>query len=130
MTCTICILAPTFFFIFIVFTLFLNLIKNFLIQDKKKKEILQEKCEYLETDNYKQECKLDSQRTRFHKNGDSCKECPGKTVKISDVEIENRVKTEKRWKNIVVLLANITGYMLPYISFLYTLAVTIFENNT
>lgn len=48
---------------------------------------------------------------------------------MTDAEAENRVADGTLWKRIILLLANCSKNMLPYISFIYTLVVTIFENN-
>lgn len=48
---------------------------------------------------------------------------------MTDVEVENRIVMGYVWKYRIVLLANYSKYVLPYISFLYTLAMTVFEKN-
>ena len=48
---------------------------------------------------------------------------------MTDIEAENRVLRGQKYKRIIVLMANHSKNLLPYVSFLYTLAVAIFENN-
>lgn len=119
----------TVFFTFLLFTFLLNLIKKILIENEKKRETRSQKCKYLNTKDHKQKCEFEQYRDFFLKSGEKCEGCRGKTVMINDDEAEKRVEKESIWKCSIVLLANLTRNLLPYISFFYTLSVTIFENN-
>lgn len=121
--------VSTVFFIFIVVVIILNICKKIFVWWEKKKGTPHQSCEYLVKVSGGQDCDHLSHRKRFKENGNSCEECKGKSYKMTDIEAENRVLRGKKCKRIIILMANFSKNLLPYVSFLYTLAVTIFENN-
>lgn len=48
---------------------------------------------------------------------------------MTDAEAENRVLSGSLWKRWIIRLANWGRNTLPYFSFIYTLAITVVENN-
>lgn len=121
--------VSTVFFLFIMVVFILNICKRIFVWWERKKGTPHQSCEYLVKVNGKQDCDHLSYRKQFREKGNSCEECKGKSYKMTDMEAENRVVRGKKYKKIIILLANHSKNLLPYISFIYTLAVTIFENN-
>ena len=121
--------VSTVFFVFIMVVIILNICKKIFVWWEKKKGTPHQSCEYLVKVSGGQDCDHLSHRKRFKENGNSCEECKGKTYKMTDIEAENRALRGIKCKRIIILLANHSKNLLPYVSFLYTLAVTIFENN-
>lgn len=119
----------TIFLIFLILVFVLNILKRVLVWLEKKHGILHQSCKYLIVVNNGQDCSHSSHREYFKQNENGCEGCRGKSFKLTDAEAENRVVDGAPWKHIILLLANYSKNMLPYISFIYTLVVTIFENN-
>lgn len=118
----------TAFFIFLLGTMLLNLIKEIIIWSEKKNVILSESCIYLVIEKSNQSCDLPSRQKDFKVRGDSCEGCKGKTINITKEEMEKRVANDSQWKCIIILSAKYIRNILPYLSFFYTLALAIFEN--
>nr|WP_300797492.1 hypothetical protein [uncultured Acetatifactor sp.] len=117
------------FLIIVVVVFSLNICKRVFIWWEKKKGTPFQSCEYLVKVNKRQDCDHSFYRKKFKENGNSCEKCKGKSYKMTDIEAENRVLRGQKYKRIIVLMANHSKNLLPYVSFLYTLAVAIFENN-
>lgn len=115
------------FFAFIVFVFFLNIIKRIFIWQERNSRTQNRRCKYLINLGNEQDCDISSQRKQFRKNGNSCAGCRRKALDMTDDEVENRIAMGYVWKYRIVLLANYSKYVLPYISFVYTLALTVFE---
>ena len=118
----------TVFLICIIIVLVLNIIKHCFICLEKRRGTPHLSCEYLFISENGQDCDHLSYRKRFKKNGNSCEGCRGKSFQMTNAEAEKRVVTGAIWKHIIILMANYSKSLLPYISFLYTLAMAIFEN--
>lgn len=114
----------TAFLLFLGCVLILNIARKILISSEKRKGILDQSCIFLDTSNNKQDCKNSTYRKRFKKRG-SCEKCWGKSYNMTDEEAENLIAKGVIWKRIVLLVANESKSMLPYLSFLYTLIVAI-----
>ncbi|WP_435645215.1 hypothetical protein [Butyricicoccus porcorum] len=117
----------TFFLIFIVITIISNVIKRIFISQEKKYRSPYQTCEYLITGSNGQDCDHLSHRKTFKMNQNSCTGCRGKSLKMTDAEAENRIIKGVAWKCAIVLFANSARNILPYLSFIYTLTVTIFN---
>lgn len=122
-------LISTIFFVFLIGVLVLNIIKKIFIWQERKNCMRNQACEYLVKIGDKQDCDIPFRRKRFIKRGNSCTGCWGKSFKMTDEEVENRIKRGNYVKHAMIVLANGGRSMLPYISFCYTLAIAIFENN-
>lgn len=121
--------VSTMFFIFMVVVFILNMCKKIFVWREKKKGTPHQSCEYLVKISGGQDCDHSLYRKQFKENGNSCMECKGKSYKMTDIEAEDRVLRGKKCNRFIILLANHGKNLLPYVSFLYTMAVTIFENN-
>lgn len=121
--------VSTMFLAIIVVVFILDICKKIFIWWEKKKGTPHQSCEYLVKISGGQDCDHSSYRKQFKENGNSCEGCKGKLYKMTDIEAENRILRGKTCKRLIILLANHSKNLLPYVSFLYTLAVTIFENN-
>lgn len=119
----------TVFFVFIILVFVLNITKGFLVWLEKKRGTPYQSCKYLIEEDNEQDCSHLSHRKYFKSNENGCEGCRGKSFKMTDAEAEYRVADGNLCKRIIILLANYSKNMLPYISFIYTLVVTIFENN-
>lgn len=119
----------TIFLVIIILSVIVNTIKRILIWMERKRIKLHDSCQYLVAGSKGPDCDLPSRRKRFKKNNDSCAGCPGKSFKLTDAEAENRIACSSTWKRWILSLASYINAFLPYISFIYTLAVTIFENS-
>lgn len=119
----------TFFLIYIILVFILNIIKQDFICLEKRRGTPHLSCEYLFTSKNGQDCDHLYYRKRFKRNGNSCEGCRGKSFQMTDAEVEKRVDKGAVWKHIIIFMANYSKSLLPYMSFLYTLAMTIFENN-
>ena len=117
------------FFVFVMWVFALNICKKIFVWWEKKKGTPHTSCEYLITVKGGQDCNHSLYRKQFKQNGNSCEKCKGKSFVMTDAEAENRVLLGRMWKRIIVFFANQSKNILPYISFLYTLAITIFENS-
>lgn len=118
----------TIFLIFIVLTLFLNIIKRTFVWCEKKRGTPHLSCEYLVDVENGQDCDHPSYRNFFEMN-EGCTGCRGKSFKMTDEEAERRIAKGDKWKYIIILGANCSKSVLPYISFFYTLAIATFGNN-
>ena len=117
------------FLIFIVVVFVLNIIKRVIIYLEKKHGARYQSCMFLVVEANKQDCNLPSHRTYFKENENGCDGCTGKTINMTDADAEIRIVKSSAWKKVVVILANYGKNALPYISFFYTLIITIFEKN-
>ena len=115
-----------FFTLFVV--LVLNAVKGILIWCEKKKGDPSQSCKFLiKKDDEHRGCSIPRRQIAFKKNGYSCKGCKGKTFNMTNSEAEERAAIGAAWKRIIIMLANCSKSLLPYISFLYTLVLAIFE---
>lgn len=117
------------FFIFIFCVFFLNIIRKIIICQERKNRSQNHRCKYLINLGNEQDCDIPSRRKQFREKGNSCASCRRRALEMTDVEVENRIAMGYVWKYRIVLLANYSKYVLPYISFLYTLAMTVFGKN-
>lgn len=115
-----------FFTLFVV--LVLNAVKGILIWHEKKTGDHSQSCKFLiKKDDDNRGCSIPRRQKDFIKNGDSCKGCKGKTFNMTTSEAEERAASGAAWKRIIIIIANCSKNLLPYISFLYTLVLAIFE---
>lgn len=114
------------FFVFIFCVFFLNIIRKMFIWQERKNVSRNHRCKYLINLGDEQDCDIPSRRRQFRDNGNSCASCRRRALEMTDDEAENRIAMGYGWKYRIVLLANYSKYVLPYISFLYTLAITVF----
>lgn len=117
------------FLAFLILVFVLNIIKKNLISSEKKRGDLYQSCKYLVEQRNGQDCSHPSYRKQFRNNENGCSGCQGRVLKMTDIDAEELILNGKKWKRTILLLANCGKSLLPYISFLYTLVVTIFENN-
>lgn len=118
----------TAFFVFLLGTVLLNLIEEIIIWSEKKNVILSKSCIYLVIEKGNQSCDLSSRQKDFKARGNSCESCKGKAVNVTKAELEERAANGSQWKRIAILSAKYIRNILPYLSFFYTLALAIFEN--
>lgn len=121
--------VSTIFLIVVFFSFLVNLLKRILLWLEKKQVKPHESCQYLVLGSKGQDCDLPSRRKRFKKNNNSCSGCRGKTFKLTDTEAESRIASSSTWKRTILVLASYSNASLPYISFIYTLVVTILEDS-
>lgn len=117
----------TFFLIFLLVELCLNIVKRIFIWQEKKKEVSNQPCECFIIDEKGQDCCHPLYREYFKQNGNSCAECKGKSFELTDVQAEKRIVSGKTWKKVIFISASYGKSLLPYITFIYTLSVAIFE---
>lgn len=117
------------FLSFLCLVFILNITKSILIYLERKRGTPYQSCEYLIKLVREQDCNHPFHRKRFIKRGRSCEKCRGKSYKMTDVEAENRVAKSTFWKRLILLLASYGNNILPYVSFIYTLIIAIYENN-
>lgn len=115
------------FFIFLLAVAILNIIREIIVRAEKKNVILDRPCIYLVIGITDQSCGLSSRKENFKRKGNSCDGCTGKNIGISKEDLEDRARNESAWKSIIILLAKYARNVLPYMSFFYTLAITLFE---
>lgn len=113
---------------FLILVFILNIIKRILIWIEKKHGSLNGTCQYLIVGSKEQDCNNSDYRKYFKENENSCEGCKGKSFAMTDAEAEQRAIKGSLWKCIIFLLANCGRYVLPYISFIYTLVITILNN--
>ncbi len=121
-------ISTGFFFLFIVAAL--NIFKAVLICLEKKKGYPDQACRYLFPGRHGPVCKLPSYEQGFKDRKNSCEGCSGKTFSITNEEVTERTAASAKWKRIIILLASYSKGVLPYVSFLYTLFIAIFEKKT
>jgi len=116
-------------FIFILFIVFcLNFVKAFLIWRERKQGDQSQSCKYLiKKEDEHHYCSIRRRQKKFIENGCSCSGCKGKTFCMTNIEAEERAAAGAVWKKVVIQVANGSKNLLPYISFLYTLVLAIFE---
>lgn len=119
----------TIFFALVILILIMNIAKIILIILEKKKKTPNQSCKYLTRIENKHDCSHPAHREKFNKNKKDCTGCWGQSFKINDSEAEERIMTSSRCKFIFFFLANRGKNMLPYISFIYTLIITIYRNS-
>ena len=73
-------------------------------------------------------CSFHAYKQRFEKKLNNCNGCPGKTFSITEEEAENRVVKGNVGQRIIITLENCCQALLPYISFFYTLLISMFIN--
>lgn len=116
-------------FIFILFIVFcLNFVKAILIWRERKQGDQSQSCKFLiKKEDEHHCCSIRHRQKKFIKNGCSCSGCKGKTFCMTNIEAEERAAAGAVWKKVVIQIANGSKNLLPYISFLYTLVLAIFE---
>lgn len=121
--------SPTsiFFSLFFFSVAILNIIRGILIWYEKKSMASNQRCKYLITDQNSSDCSLPSYRQGFHDKGDSCTGCAGKTLNMTNEEAMERAMKGATWKCVIIIIANSSRNILPYVSFLYTLSIAVFE---
>ncbi len=117
------------FFVFIFCVFLLNIIRKIFIWQEKKNRSKNQRCKYLINLGNEQDCDIPSQRKQFREKGNSCADCQRKSFGMTDTEAENRIAMGYVWRYRIILLADYSKSVLPYISFLYTLVVTVFGKN-
>lgn len=117
----------TSFFLFLFFVASLNILKSILIHWEKKNGYSDLKCRYLSIERDEQVCKLQSRKQEFKDRKNSCNGCAGRTFSVTNEDVADRLAASATWKRIAILLADCSRSILPYVSFLYTLFIAIFE---
>ena len=118
--------VSTAFFLFLLVVIALNILKMCLIYREKKKGDLDQACKYLDSGRDGPECKHSSCKQGFKDRKGSCEGCAGKTFSITNEDVAEYIIASGTWKRIVILIANWSKMLLPYVSFLYTLFIAIF----
>lgn len=118
------------FFLFLLVVATLNIFKAVLIFLEKKKGYPDQSCRYLSPGRNGLVCELPSCEQGFKDRKNSCEGCTGKTFSVTNEEVSERIAASDMRKRVIILLANYSKGILPYISFLYTLLIAIFEKKT
>lgn len=115
------------FSLFFLITAILNIVRWILIWQERKHMGSNQRCKYLLTNQNEADCDLPSYRQKFQERGNSCTGCTGKTVGITNEDTIERIVKGSPWKLAIIVMANCSRSILPYASFLYTLALAIFK---
>ncbi len=113
------------FITFIILIMVLNLIKRWLVWQERMKATADEKCQFLKSDRKGQYCSLPACAERFLENEKGCTGCRKKSSSISTEEAETRAKNSSLLNGFIICVANGGKSILPYLSFVYTLTLTI-----
>lgn len=108
--------------------LILNVIRKELIKKEYYHGNLDEHCKYLTEAENGHTCVFTAYKKRFEENKNNCKGCPGKTFSMTESEAENRIVKESISKRRIIFLAHLGKDLLPYVSFLYTLLISMLIN--
>lgn len=122
--------VSTIFFLFLFAVATLNILKMCLIYWEKKNGDLDQACKYLGSGRDGPECKQSSCEQGFKDRNGSCEGCAGRTLSITNEDVAEYIIANASWKRIVILIANYSRSVLPYVSFLYTLFIAMFEKNS
>lgn len=112
----------------IMVVMILNIIKRCLVWREKKRGTPNQACIFLFTVRDEQDCSHLFYRKQFKENGSDCEQCRGKITQMTDAEAELRILSGNPWACWIVRLANGSKNILPYMSFVYTLVLTILAN--
>ena len=104
----------------------LNIIEQCFIYYYKKKISGSEKCIFLRAYRNNVECTHNRHKKRFMKNGNSCRNCCGKSVEISNETVKSYIKARGLLFQIIIIGADFGSAVLPYISIVFTLLVAAF----
>lgn len=115
------------FSVFFLATAILEIIREVLIWQEKKRMAPKQRCQYLLTEQNSSNCDLPEYRQGFRERGNNCTGCAGKTVSIKNEDAIERMVKRAPWKLAIILMANYSRNILPYASFLYTLSIAIFK---
>lgn len=122
--------VSTGFFLFLLAVITLDILKMCLIYREKKNRDLYQACIYLCSGRDGPECNHSSCKQGFKDRNGSCEGCAGKTLPITNEDVVKHIIAGATWKRIVIAIANCSRSILPYVSFIYTLFIAIFEKNS
>ena len=117
------------FFLFLCVAHILNVIRDHLVSSEKKTGYPDRACIRLAKGRKGQVCTSSRYKTDFKKRNNSCEGCKGKNVSITNDEVLEQITASATWKRIIVYLSNWCKSILPYMAFLYTLLIAIFETS-
>lgn len=120
-------LISTLFFTFLIVIAFLNAFKMFLVRSEKKNGYQDQPCRHLCSEREGPMCRLPSCVQEFKARKNSCEGCNKKSTSVPDEEVAERVSDSSLWKCFIVRAADYGRAILPYVSFLYTLIIAIYE---
>lgn len=104
-------------FVYIIFTIILNIVRLILIEYERKHLPLDYACRYLKNNT----CYNLRYVKAFKQRNCSCDNCCGRDIGIDDTQIEHSACQSSKLKKFLILLANITASITPYIIFVNTI---------
>lgn len=111
----------------VCFIALINIAKSMLIRRERKHDTPSRPCKHLVYTQSGQDCSIPSRKQGFRNRGFSCDGCVGRTSYLTVQEAEERASSAAAWKRWLLGLATCGKTALPYISFIYTLLIVIFE---